>query len=228
MDQIRLTGIFSLSNTLRDVYETPAIIIGAGALGTAVALQLAKIGVSFVVADDDVVEPHNLPNQCLYGPADVGFNKAVSLTARIRELTDTNVGGIPRRVQNGRFTDIPYIFVCVDNMATRKMIGEQYVPMERGCVIDGRMGARDAQSYLIDREEEWHRERYLGNLFDDADANVERAACGTTLSVGATAQIVASQMIWQFMDFVMGRPVPNVVATQVGGRWGMDTIKWQR
>lgn len=226
MDQIRLTGIFDLSKS-KATERTPAVVVGAGALGSVVALQLSKIGVPFVVYDDDVVESHNLPNQCLYGPDDVGANKAVALVDRLRQVSDTRVGACPRRLNKPRFEATPYVFVCVDNMASRRAFAENYLPCEGGAFLDGRMGARDAISFLLDRSKEWQRTNYIGGLFDDDDANVERAACGATLSVGATAQIVASQMIWQFMNFVMGRPTPNTVVTSVGEEWGMHSVTWQ-
>lgn len=50
-------------------------IIGAGATGSYVAFQLAKMGIQGMhIWDADVVKSHNLPNQ-LYGLADVGKPK---------------------------------------------------------------------------------------------------------------------------------------------------------
>jgi molybdopterin-synthase adenylyltransferase len=66
------------------------LLVGAGGLGTPVALILARSGVGFIeVADDDVVDLSNLHRQLLYTEADVGRAKASAACARIeREARD--------------------------------------------------------------------------------------------------------------------------------------------
>lgn len=53
------------------------LCLGAGGLGTAVILALSRLGVRRIhVIDFDVVEPHNLNRQVLFGKADVGKFKS--------------------------------------------------------------------------------------------------------------------------------------------------------
>jgi molybdopterin-synthase adenylyltransferase len=60
------------------------LLVGAGGLGSAVGLVLARSGVGqIVVADDDLVSASNLHRQLLYCPADVGRSKAVVACERI-------------------------------------------------------------------------------------------------------------------------------------------------
>ena len=53
----------------------PIVVIGAGAVGSATVVTLAKMGCSDItVWDDDLLEEHNIPNQ-LCKPAMVGRPK---------------------------------------------------------------------------------------------------------------------------------------------------------
>ncbi|MBA3015419.1 MAG: ThiF family adenylyltransferase [Proteobacteria bacterium] len=56
--------------------QSQVVIVGAGGVGSWVALLLAQMGVKrFVIIDDDVVKPHNL-NRSVFTKSDVGTNKA--------------------------------------------------------------------------------------------------------------------------------------------------------
>src|SRR5262245_31662843 len=64
------------------------LVVGAGGLGSPVALYLAAAGVGHLgLVDFDVVDLTNLQRQILHGTADVGHPKLASARARI---SDTN------------------------------------------------------------------------------------------------------------------------------------------
>ncbi|HSN67745.1 MAG TPA: molybdopterin-synthase adenylyltransferase MoeB [Thermoanaerobaculia bacterium] len=64
-----------------------ALVIGAGGLGSPVALYLAAAGVGTIgIADFDRVEESNLQRQIIHGTASVGHPKLASAAARIRDL----------------------------------------------------------------------------------------------------------------------------------------------
>ena len=201
-DFIRMSGMFD-----QRLLKTRAVVVGCGALGSAVALSLAKIGVPLELWDPDVVEPHNIPNQILYGPGDVGSYKATCLKDRIEQLSGTPATAHVRRWDQDTVFSArhAYVFVCVDTMAARKEILST-ISFEPGAILlDGRIGARDWSTFLVDRSDLRAIRDYASTLVDDDDAFVERGACGNVLSIGATAGLAASYLIWQFMDHVMGR-----------------------
>lgn len=63
------------------------LIVGAGGLGSPSALYLAAAGVGTIgLVDQDVVDPSNLHRQLLYDTRDVGREKLVAATERLRAL----------------------------------------------------------------------------------------------------------------------------------------------
>ena len=63
------------------------LVIGAGGLGSPVALYLAAAGVGTIgLADFDKVEAHNLQRQILHGTSDVGIAKTTSGHRRLAEI----------------------------------------------------------------------------------------------------------------------------------------------
>ena len=67
--------------------DSNVLVIGAGALGSPVALYLAGAGVGRLgIADSDVVELSNLPRQPLHFTPDMGMAKVESAASKLRFL----------------------------------------------------------------------------------------------------------------------------------------------
>jgi sulfur-carrier protein adenylyltransferase/sulfurtransferase len=77
----------------RTLLDAKVLLIGAGGLGSPIALYLAASGVGTIgLVDDDVVDESNLQRQVLHGVDDVGSLKADSGERTIRSLNpETNV-----------------------------------------------------------------------------------------------------------------------------------------
>ncbi|MET9340566.1 TOMM precursor leader peptide-binding protein [Nonomuraea sp. NPDC003804] len=92
---------------LRDLAARRVTVLGAGAIGGAVAVQLVTAGVRrLTLVDDDQVEPSNLHRQHLYTPADVGRPKVAAAADRLRaHQPDAEIVEIRRRIQGA--ADVP-------------------------------------------------------------------------------------------------------------------------
>ena len=76
-------------------------IIGAGATGSAIVLELAKLGVQNLhVWDFDTVESHNLANQA-FGPRHVGEKKVAALASLVKDLADVDIVQHDQKVEAG-------------------------------------------------------------------------------------------------------------------------------
>ena len=123
-----------------------AIVIGVGAIGRQVALQLAALGVSrMTLFDDDTVQAENLAPQG-YWPEDLEHAK-VRATAEIcrRIHPPLYVTAVPERFKRStlRETTIdsePILFGCVDRIASRRMIGDS-ARSSASFFVDGRRSA---------------------------------------------------------------------------------------
>lgn len=210
MDQMRTGNVFDLNNA-----REPITIVGCGALGSAVALQLAKLGCTLRLIDGDKVEGHNIPNQLIYGVSDIGKFKAEALRDRLIELTDNREHAARVKfVDQDTVLNDRFVFCCVDSMAARKLIFDRITDRD-GVYFDGRIGAYDYSSYAVSRSYIDQMLEYTNTLHDDDDTVADRAACGTILSIGSTAMLCASHIVWQFLKAVKGDKSPNVIVGSV-------------
>jgi molybdopterin-synthase adenylyltransferase len=73
------------------VAQQTVLLLGVGGLGSAVAINLLRLGVKkLFLVDYDIVDHHNLNRQLLYGPADVGRRK---IECALEKCKEHNVGG---------------------------------------------------------------------------------------------------------------------------------------
>jgi len=177
-------------------------IIGCGALGSWVAVQLAKLGVQNIVLwDDDIVELHNLPNQ-MFHLSHLGRNKAEALAELIESMTGIKVRTKPVRctkddVLNG------VVFSCVDSMLARATLFSAFKSSAKALLwIEGRMGLREGLLYTVDPLSMKQIDQYKTTLYTDDDS--ERSACGTSQAVAATACHIASLAVWQYIRYAIG------------------------
>jgi molybdopterin-synthase adenylyltransferase len=105
--------------------EASVLVIGAGALGSPVALYLAGAGAGRIgLVDDDAVELSNLHRQLLHFTPDLGVAKAESAAAKLRFLNpDVIVEPYQMRVDAGNAAALvegqDLVVDCSDSFATR-------------------------------------------------------------------------------------------------------------
>ena len=178
-----------------------ATVVGVGAIGRQVALQLAAMGVPRLqLVDPDVVEEVNLPVQG-YLEADLGQAKVEATAALIRQVNST----VPLELHRERFRrslrvgDV--LFCCVDSIATRKLIWEA-VKDRISLFVDGRMSAEVIR--VLAAGDEAGCQHYPTTLFAQEEAFV--GAC-TAKSTIYAANIAAGLMVGQFAKCLRGMPV---------------------
>ena len=185
-----------------------AHVIGVGAIGRQVALQLAAVGVPrLTLFDDDTVCVENLAPQG-YFPEDLNTPKVCATTALCRRINpDLAVTPVAERFKRSTARHLPddqslVVFACVDSIGTRRLLWEA-LRHEAALFVDGRMSAEVirvlAASPPLDSS-------YATTLFD-----AERAYAGacTARSTIYTASITAGLMVGQFTKWLRGLPVDS-------------------
>lgn len=183
-----------------------ATIIGMGATGSRVFSALAELGLAKLRAiDPDIVESHNLANQ-LYASDDIGTPKTVAAARWFMAKTGLSAQSIPEtlefiqgRVPNDTKDVTGTVFLLTDSMASRREIFEKvlYKNTDVFTVIETRMASTHGNVYVFDPNDEEQCEKWEASLTDDKDAEV--SACGSSISIGTTASIIANVAVWQFM-----------------------------
>ena len=109
------------------------LLVGAGGLGSPVALYLAAAGVGHLgIVDADAVELSNLQRQVLHGTRDVGRAKVASAHDRLRDLNPhVDIATYHMRLTSGNAMDILRSYDVIvdgsDNFQTRYLINDACV-----------------------------------------------------------------------------------------------------
>lgn len=195
-----------------------AVVVGVGAIGRQVALQLAAMGTPRVtLIDHDTVEAVNLGPQGFLA-ADVGRRKALAVRDHCRAINPDGLFyddvGRFRSSYGESYDANTAVFCCVDSIETRARVWEAVSP-RAGFFVDGRMSAETVRvlasaSPLTDAY-------YKTTLFSAAEAH--RGAC-TARSTIYSASLAASFMVGQFAVWLRGGEVTrdfmlNMVAMEL-------------
>ncbi|HZI66028.1 MAG TPA: molybdopterin-synthase adenylyltransferase MoeB [Thermoanaerobaculia bacterium] len=113
------------------------LAIGAGGLGSPLAVYLAAAGIGTIgLVDFDVVDDSNLQRQILYGASDVGRPKLQAAAERLRDI-NPNVTIVPHETrltsENALeiFRDFDVVADGTDNFPTRYLVND-------ACVLTGK------------------------------------------------------------------------------------------
>ena len=202
-------------------------IVGAGATGSRIFAALVELGMTNIhVYDPDVVEDHNLANQ-IYMANDTGHAKVKGCAEFYKrklgvERTPENMGFHSRRVtgeyiRNGGMQG-GIVFLLTDTMDSRREIfdalalrcvkstqtvgGGLAIIQAPMLVIETRMGSTHGSVFTVNPFDQAAGKAWRSTLVDDTDTdNIELSPCGTTLSVGTTASLIANYAVWQMMQF---------------------------
>ena len=178
-----------------------ATVIGVGAIGRQVAMQLTAIGIRWLqLIDFDVVEESNIASQGYYEDDLQRFK--VHATADICHQTNPH---LELYTVNERFKRTAKIgnmvFCCVDQIETRRLIWEA-VKNKINCFIDGRMSAEVLR--ILTACDLKSKQYYPTTLFSAQEAF--RGSCTAKTTIYC-ANIAAGLMLAQFTKYLRQLPI---------------------
>ncbi len=196
------------------ILDCKATVIGVGAIGRQVAIELAAIGVPHIqLIDFDVAEVSNIASQG-YFAKDIGRPKIDATCDLLRQINpDLKVELVFDRFK--RSADIGNcVFMCVDSIETRRHI---YNALKDNVLFfcDGRMSAEVLR--VITACDEKSREYYPTTLFSSDQAHTGPCTAKTTIYC---ANIAAGFMLAQFTKYLRLLPIDpdiqvNILASEI-------------
>jgi sulfur carrier protein ThiS adenylyltransferase len=196
--------------------DIKATVIGVGAIGRQVALQLAAVGVPRLqLVDFDVVDLSNVTTQGYYS-ADVGMTKVLATLAAIHQLDPAIQVEVIEDRYRPRMEIGQATFCCVDSIEARTAIWRS-AKMRCHFWADGRMlgevlrvlAAADAKGV----------DYYPTTLFAQAEAQPGRCTARSTIYAAA---IAAGLMVHQFTRWLRNLPVDcDISLNLLAGEWSV-------
>jgi adenylyltransferase/sulfurtransferase len=204
--------------------ESSAVIVGCGALGTALANLLVRAGVGKLrIVDRDFVEPSNLQRQTLFEEVDAqdALPKAVAAQRRLQAINSgVSVEGVVADVRPGNAEELlrgfPVILDGTDNFETRFLLNDVAihlnVPWIYGAVV---------ASYGVTLTIRPGETPCLACAMESADPSVSNGGppdpvatvpagaedtCDTVGVLGAAAGVIASIEAAEALKLLVGKP----------------------
>lgn len=186
------------------------LVVGCGALGTAVLDQLVRAGVGTLrLVDRDFVEPSNLQRQSLYDEADAAActPKAIAAAARLARV-NSNVRLEPQVLEVNARTVARLVAGCsvvvdgTDNFRTRHLVNEACQQAGIPWIYGACVGSYGLSLPIIPGDGPC-----LACLQDQLPGPGETPTCDTSGVIAPIVQQVAAWQVAEVLKLLVGAPV---------------------
>lgn len=181
-------------------------IIGCGSIGSTLAENLARLGLSkFNLYDFDMVESHNLTNQMFFND-DIGKLKVdATKDLLLRINPEARIKTFPNGWEEGTVLN-GYVFLCVDNIETRRKICEsnKHNPMIKA-VFDFRTTLKTTQLFACQWDDVNGVANFIASMqftHEEAKASTPRTACGLEMGVVSTIRAGVAFGVANFINLI--------------------------
>jgi sulfur carrier protein ThiS adenylyltransferase len=181
-------------------------IIGVGAIGRQVALQLSAIGAgNITLIDFDTVDVENLAVQGFL-ETDLQSPKVQAVKNLCTKInSEINIKMVNDQFKASDFQSSAVVFCCVDSIDTRKLI---FNSIKDKCLlfIDGRMSAESFRIFTVfdERSKKWYPE----TIFPKTEAFVGSCTAKSTIYC---SNICAGFMVGQFTKWLREIPLDTEI-----------------
>ncbi len=192
-------------------------MIGAGGLGSPVALYLGTAGVGRItIIDHDTVDVTNLQRQIAHNLSRVGHPKAASAAQTIHAINpEVRVTALQERADASRLAellpDVDIVLDCSDNFATRHAVNAACVAQSKPLVSGAAIGF-DGQISVYDTRNDAHP--CYACIFPP-EATFEETRCATMGVFAPLVGIIGTMQAAEALKLLAG------VGTSLAGRLQM-------
>ncbi len=188
------------------------LLVGAGGLGSPLALYLAAAGVGTLgIVDDDAVSLSNLQRQVLFGTDDIGRPKAYAAATAIGRI-NPHVAVEPHtvRLEAGNAEALVGAYDVIadgsDNFATRYLVSDACVRVRKP-LVTGSLGVFDGSLTTIrghERGPDGRPNPTYRCLFPEPPAPGSVPSCAEAGILGALAGLLGSLMAIEVLREIVG------------------------
>ena len=190
----------------RRLLASHALVIGAGGLGSPVALYLGTAGVGRItIVDHDSVDLTNLQRQIAHSVARIGTPKATSAQASIAAINpDVRVMPLVERADTARLDllvqDADVVLDCSDNFKTRHAVNAACVKHRKPLVSGAAIGF-DGQISVYDTRQ---TDAPCYACLFPAEATFEEVQCATMGVFAPLVGIIGTMQAAEALKLLMG------------------------
>ena len=138
----------------KKIFNASVLIIGAGGLGSPIAIYLASLGIGKIgVVDKDKVELSNLNRQIIFNTKDINKSKSTAAISKLKVINpNISLKSFNKEITNKNIKKIAqsYNFIVdgSDNFETRFLIND-YCLSKKKILISGAISKFDGQVYTF-------------------------------------------------------------------------------
>jgi len=205
------------------IEKSKVLVVGLGALGSLIAMLLARAGVGHLrIVDGDMPELHNLHRQILYEERDVASNmgKAESASVHLKEANSSiriesfnefvNAGNVNRLVEG-----MDIVVDALDNITTRYLVNDTAIRLGVPFVFGGAVETAGNVMSIIPG-----LTPCLRCLWPDPGAVENHPKASTVGVLSAAATAVASIEVAECLKVLVGRDEDLIPGLLILELWG--------
>lgn len=191
------------------------LLVGAGGLGSPVALYLSAAGVGHLrIVDDDAVERSNLHRQILHTEAGIGTPKVVSAAERMNALNPRiEIEGVRERVTAGNverlLQDVDVVMDGSDNFPTRYLLNDACVKLGKPLVY-GAIQQFEGQVSVFDAGRQRGRAPCYRCMFPEPPPRDLVPDCGTAGVLGVLPGVIGMLQATEAIKLLLGIGKPLI------------------
>lgn len=185
------------------------VVIGVGALGTALASGVVRAGVGFVrLVDRDFIEDHNLQRQTLFDEDDIAANlpKAVAAARKLRRVNhlvtiEPVVADVNPDNVESLITDCDLVLDGGDNFEVRMLLNDTCLKHRRPWIYGAAIGTYGMTMPFIPGDGPCFR-----CMLPDLPAPGSTDTCDTAGVLGTIPQVIAALQVTEALKLLTGHP----------------------
>ena len=189
----------------KKLLRSSVLIVGAGGLGSPIAIYLAAIGIGNIgIIDKDIVEISNLSRQIIFANNDVKKNKSSIAISKLKKLNpDIQLKSYQKKLTKKNVDKIAKNFEVIvdgsDNFRTRFLIND-YCLKNKKILVSGAINRFDGQVYTFNfsKEKSPCLRCFMPNIPIDSDDNCETEGVLGTLA-GIVGSIQANEVVKEIL-----------------------------